>query len=134
MSGSSTIMLRKMSLRRALWRARMAARTVCDQAVLDAPERQATNLLRNTVKQQLRDTPLDGFISGVYSVEDDWQADVLRRDPKVVQVGNEADLTLALEGDVPAEVLATREAQLTLDRLRQLVPPRLLHKTVFVES
>lgn len=134
MSGNSTLLLRKMSLRRAIWRARMAAKTVRDQASLDAPERSATNLLRSSVKQQLRTQPLDGFVSGVYEVEDEWRLAVLKRDPHVVQVDNVSDLLLALEGDEPAEVLATRETHLTRDDLRDLVPAHLLHKTVFVES
>lgn len=134
MSGNSTIILRKMSLRRAIWRARMAAKAVRDQASLDQPELHATALLRSSVKQQLRSQPLDGFVSGVYGVDDEWRAAVLKRDPRVVQVDTADDLAHALEGDEPAEVLATRQARLTLDRLRELMPARLLHKTVFVES
>lgn len=134
MSGNTTVLLRKMSLRRAIWRARMAAKAVRDHTSLDDPELHATALLRSSVKQQLRGHPLDGFVSGVYGVDDDWRSAVLRRDPRVVQVDSEADLALALEGDEPAEVLATREAHLTPDRLRALCPSRLLHKTVFVES
>lgn len=134
MPENSTIMLRKMSLRRALWQARMVAKTVRDQTGLDGPERQATRLLRNSVKQQLRDQPLDGFISGVYGVDDEWRLAVLKRDPEVVEVGSIAGLAEALEGDAPAEVLATRASELTHERLRELMPRRLLHKTVFVES
>ena len=134
MSASGTILLRKMSLRRAIWRARMAAKAVRDQTSLDGPERHATDLLRSSVKQQLRSYPLDGFVSGVYGVDDEWRAAVLKRDPKVVQVDSEEDLALALEGDDPAEVLATRSAHLTIERLRQLMPQHMLHKTVFVES
>lgn len=134
MADSGTILLRKMSLRRALWQARMVAKAVRDQASLGDPERQATCLLRNSVKQQLRDQPLDGFISGVYGVDDEWRLAVLRRDPDVVEVVSPAGLAEALEGDAPVEVLALRASGLTPDRLRQLMPRRLMHKTVFVES
>ncbi len=134
MSGNSTIILRKMSLRRAIWRARMAAKAVRDQASLDQPELHATALLRSSVKQQLRSQPLDGFVSGVYGVDDEWRAAVLKRDPRVVQVDTADDLLHALEGDEPAEVFASREAQLTIERLRELMPQRMQHKTVFVES
>lgn len=132
MSGSGTIMLRKMSLRRAIWRARMAARSMCDQVALEAPERQATCLLRDSVKQQLRTAPLDGFTSGVYGVDEEWRLAVLRRDPQVLEVRTADDLAHALEGDEPVEVLATREAQSELSRLRDLAPGPRFNKTVFV--
>jgi hypothetical protein len=125
----------KLSLRRALWQARMAARTVCEQALLACPEREATRLLRNTVKQQLRDQPLDGFISGVCRIESDWQREVLRRDPQVIQVDNPAELACALActcGD--RDVLASYDLLQPVRESGFLNADRLRLKTVFIDD
>ena len=129
----STPVLRRMSLRRAIWRARMTAKAIRDNTELSGPERHATELLRSSVKQQLRAQPL-GTLDGVFAVDDEWRRQVLERDPQVVCARSAADLVEALEGEEVTEVFATREAQLTVERLRELCATGLHGKTLFVES
>lgn len=132
MNDSATV-FRKMSLRRALWRARMAAKAIKDQTQLPPAERHATALLRSSVKQQLKSQPVDGFISGLYAVEDEWRAQVLRRDPQVLSVASGEELRDALADDAAGDVLVRRESGLSAHDLERLFPEGWTRKTVFVE-
>lgn len=130
----STPVLRKMSLRRAIWRARMTAKTIRDNAELSGPERHATDLLRASVKQQLKTHPLP-TLEGVYTVDDEWRRQVLERDPQVVCARTVADVAEALQGEDVTEVFASREARLSVDQLRELCQAGTLQgKTLFVET
>jgi hypothetical protein len=134
MGMNSTPVLRKMSLRRAIWRARMTAKSIRDNSELSGPERDATEWLRDMVKRELRGQPL-GALAGVFAVEDGWQRQVLERDPQVVCARSAADVAEALESAEPVEVFASREAQLTVDHLRELcLSGTLQGKTLFVET
>ena len=135
MGSDSTLGIRKMSLRRAIWRARMTAKAMHDSAALSGPERMATDMLRASVKQQLIDAQADGGgDQHVLMVESDWHARVLERDPQVVCARSAADVAEVLDSEDEVDVLVTREAQLTLDHLRRLCPPAKIRRHIFVES
>lgn len=126
--------LRKMSLRRALWQARMTAKAFHDYTRLEEPERTATAFLRARVRESLQTSPLDE-IEGcpVYAVESGWQSDVLKQDPRVICADNHRTLTNLLETPDRLEVLALRKTSLTLERLKTLCPDGMQDKTLFIE-
>lgn len=129
-----TSALSKMSLRRALWRARMTAKALHDHTRFDEPERHATAFLRERVRESLQATPLDE-IDGcpVYAVASGWQSDVLKQDPRVLCADNHRTLTGFLETPEPLEVLALRQSSLTVERLKALCPSGMRDKTLFLE-
>jgi hypothetical protein len=125
--------LRRLSLRRAIWRTRLAAKAIRDNSTLSGPERHATELLRASVRQQVK-AAVTPDIPGVYAVADDWRTQVLEHDPQVVCARSEEDVLDALESEEPVDILATRESRLTVERLRELCEGRLEGKSVYLET
>lgn len=126
--------LDKMSLRRSLWRTRMAARAIHDRINFTEPERSATAFLRDQVRASLWDTARTE-IKGcpVYLVDSDWQSAVLKSDPCVLCVEDSVMMADVLEVPDPLEVMALRSSALTIERLRSLCPAGMRDKTVFLE-
>ncbi len=133
MSTHSTSGLRKLSLRRAIWRTRLAAKAIRDNSTLSGPERHATELLRASVRQQVKAVPMPD-LPGFYEVADEWRSQVLEHDPHVVCARSEADVLDALGSEEPLDILATRESRLTIERLRQLCDGRVAGKSVYLET
>ncbi len=132
---SSTIPsgLRKLSLRRALWRTRLAAKALYDDTTLSGDERHATELLRASVKQQIKASPMPD-LPGFFTVSDEWRAQVLQRDPGIISAHTAQEVREALLSEESADILATRRARLKADELRRLSTVRPPGRTVFVES
>lgn len=126
--------LDKMSLRRSLWRARMAARAIHGRINFTEPERSATAFLRDQVRASLWDTARTE-IEGcpVYLVDSDWQSAVLKNDPCVLCVEDSVMMADVLDVHDPLEVMALRSSALTIERLRSLCPAGMRDKTVFLE-
>lgn len=133
MGTNSTSGLRRLSLRRAIWRTRLAAKAMRDNSTLSGPERHATELLRASVRQQVKAAETSE-LPGIYQVADEWRMQVLEHDPQVVCARSEADVVDALESEEPVDILATRESQLTIERLRELCTGRLSGKSIYLET
>ena len=131
---NSTTILRKMSLRRAIWRARMAAKALRDHTELKPAEKHATELLRVSVRQQAQARPLEGFGDGFYAVQSEWRSQVLKRDPQVLCARSMIELQAAIKSDDNCDVLATREVGLSSENLRDLDLTECIGRSIFVES
>jgi hypothetical protein len=124
----NTSMFSKRSLRRALWRARLATRSFFDPShAAGSPERQATLYLRQKVRA-------DAAGSVVHPVPKGWQSEVLKRDPGVACARSEEDLALLLETPEAFEVFAPGELHLAPEQVRSMFRSGTGEgRTVFVE-
>jgi len=133
-----TMGLRKMSLRRSLWRARLATKALGDATHLSESEIHATALLRAAIKQHLTHEPEAGDgVCEVYHVETPWQAEVLKNDPDIFYASTVRELAAMLAEPQTLKVLASREAYAEFDRLKALCRreqgDETEFKTVFVD-
>ncbi len=126
--------LRKKSLRRALWQARL---TPSENHIRFIPEieRDATTFLRTSARSSLQAERPMGRIGAcpVYETPADWRRDVLRSDPSVAHASTEDELILLLEKNVALEILAAAHVPLSLVRLGARYP-HISGKTVYVEQ
>jgi len=134
MSPESITVLRRLSLRKALWQARMAARTLVERVESAAPERRATAMLRSSIRAEIQDQPAYYFGEcTVYPLATPLQAEVLQRDPEVVRVASVDDLLEMLAEPGARELLAGRDLATDLEGLRRICQESVEAKRVYLE-